>query len=225
MDIIALDHRGNPRPLKVDAEPDSCPVCHRGIEPIRTKVDFFANLPTSSSLERVFRCPRKDCQHLFVARYKLADGSANFFNLSQCVPAEPRDEEYPPELKKISPDFCAIHNEAHKAEQLGLLLVCGPGYRKALEFLIKDYLIVKSATDDDKKRIPEMPLMNCIKQYVTEDRIKITAARAVWLGNDETHFVRKWEDKDLKDMKKFIQLTCYWIQSAQLTDDAVADMP
>ena len=31
-------------------------------------------------------------------------------------------------------------NQAHKAEMCKLKLVAGPGYRKALEFLIKDYL-------------------------------------------------------------------------------------
>ena len=51
------------------------------------------------------------------------------------------------------------------------------------------------------------------------------SASAVWLGNDETHYLRKWDGKDLKDLESLIQLTCYWIMSDQLTNDAVLDMP
>ena len=32
-------------------------------------------------------------------------------------------------------------SQAETAEKYGLTLVCGPGYRKALEFLIKDYVL------------------------------------------------------------------------------------
>ena len=45
------------------------------------------------------------------------------------------------------------------------------------------------------------------------------------MGNDETHYVRKWEDKDLEDLKKFIQLTEHWIESEHLTREAIAEMP
>ena len=67
--------------------------------------------------------------------------------------------------------------------------------------------------------------MSCIKEYVADARIKPTAERAAWLGNDETHHVPKWEDKDLQDLQKFIKLTCHWIESVELTKDAVATMP
>ncbi|MBP2259149.1 hypothetical protein [Virgibacillus alimentarius] len=37
------------------------------------------------------------------------------------------------------------------------------------------------------------------------------AERATWLGNDETHYVRQWENKDLQDLKNLIDLTVYFI--------------
>ncbi len=70
-----------------------------------------------------------------------------------------------------------------------------------------------------------MQLAACIAKYVTNDRIKATAARAAWLGNDESHYVRKWEDKDLEDLKKLIQLTVHWIEMEELTDIAIREMP
>jgi hypothetical protein len=140
-------------------------------------------------------------------------------------PPELQDDTKPPELQKISPDFCVIFNQAQKAERLGLLLISGPSYPKALEFLVKDYLTSLQTTDEAKKDIADSPLMKAIRKYVTDKRMLTTAERATWLGNDETHYVRNWEDKDLKDMKALIKLTCYWIQSEYLTNAAVVAMP
>ena len=126
-------------------------------------------------------------------------------------------------IQKLSNDFCNIFAEAHKAEQHKLSLVAGPGYRKALEFLIKDYVI--ALKPDDKDKIEKMMLGNCLATYVEDDKIKQTAKRAAWLGNDETHCVRKWEDKDVNDLKKLISLTRHWIEMEQLTKDFLQDMP
>jgi hypothetical protein len=83
------------------------------------------------------------------------------FNLATCVPTELSDYEFPLEVWTISPDLCAIYNEAQKAEQLQLLLVCGPGYRKALEFLIKDYVSLLHSSAQDKEKIEKMPSRQC----------------------------------------------------------------
>ena len=48
--------------------------------------------------------------------------------------------------------------------------------------------------------------------------------RAVWLGNDETHYVRKWEDKDISDLKRLIKLTVNWIENNLLTQDYMSTM-
>lgn len=179
---------------------------------------------SGTTIECVFGCPFDSCNHLFVGRYSKHPNSGYFF-LRQCVPTELPDYSQPPELQKISPDFCAIYNEAHKAEIQGLRLISGPGYRKALEFLVKDYLASIQTMDEAKKEVADWPLMAVLKKYVTDKRMLTTAERAAWLGNDETHYVRKWEDKDLEDLKNLIKLTCYWIQSEHLTNEAAMSMP
>lgn len=220
--ITANTAAGIPFNCDVDKVPDHCPVCHRGIQPIDP--DWSLISQNDTSLERVLICPIGWCSRLFVSRYTRNPGSGWYF-LRESVPTEPKDYSQPPELQEISPDFCAIYNEAHKAEAQGLLLISGPGYRKALEFLVKDYLASLQTADEAKKEIADMPLMACIKKYVRDTRMRTTAERATWLGNDETHYIRKWEDKDLADMKKLIQLTCYWIQSEHLTSAAAVSMP
>lgn len=223
LDIKVSNWKGHEQILKIDTDPDSCPICHRAIEPIDMKKDFLADQSKPAFIERLFRCPKKDCQRLFIARYAQYPPAPNVYLLKNCVPAELLGPEFPEGLRKILPDYCDIYAQAYKAEQLGMLLVAGPGYRKSLEFLIKDY--VSLLHPEAEEEIEHMPLAGCIKKYVADTRVKVTAERAAWLGNDETHYVRRWQDKDLQDLKRFIQLASFWMQSEQLTNNAVIDMP
>ena len=50
------------------------------------------------------------------------------------------------------------------------------------------------------------------------------AKRATWLGNDETHYFRKWEDKDLSDLKKLIEMTVHFISMDFSYDKYIGEM-
>jgi hypothetical protein len=65
----------------------------------------------------------------------------------------------------------------------------------------------------------------CVVNYIKSDQIREITKRATWLGNDETHYVRKWEDKDLNDLKKLITLTIHWIEMEKRTAEVMQDMP
>jgi hypothetical protein len=101
--------------------------------------------------------------------------------------------------------------------------VCGCGYRKALEFLIKDYIIFRDTSK--KEEVEKMLLGKCIEVHVDHATIKNVAKRAAWLGNDETHYVRKWIDKNIDDLKTLIDLTVHWIETEQLTEKMISSMP
>ena len=122
-------------------------------------------------------------------------------------------QQFEPPIPAISGQFCAIYNEAKHAEECELLRICGAGYRKALEFLIKDYLIRYKFVGNGEiaKEIETAPIAACIDKYIDDKGIQDAAHRAAWLGNDETHYVRKWTDKDLKDLKDLIAITVSWI--------------
>jgi hypothetical protein len=51
------------------------------------------------------------------------------------------------------------------------------------------------------------------------------AKRAVWIGNDETHYIKKWNNKDLTDLKILIDLTLHWIEMESLTETYYVEMP
>jgi hypothetical protein len=174
-------------------------------------------------MQVIYRCTKKDCDNLFIAYYTANDGNCHNFKLSSVRPLDKKGRDFSTTIKEISSIFCTIYNQALSAEQDGLKEICGVGYRKALEFLIKDYLIKKSP--DKKDEILKKFLNKCIEDDISNDNIKSMAKRATWLGNDETHYLRKWEGKDLDDLKKLIDVTLYWIEMEKLTEDTINGMP
>ncbi|PEF92922.1 hypothetical protein COL10_03515 [Bacillus cereus] len=182
--------------------PDTCPVCSFSISPAY----ILTYLKNDFTRELLCGCPRNECRALFFAVYQ-GDNYASY--LVNCYPYGKVIKEFPQEVADLSPNFVAIFNQAHHAEQEGLDLICGVAYRKALEYLIKDFVI--ELNSDKTEEIKSMPLQKCIQSYIGEADIKEMAERAVWLGNDETHYVRKWENKDLQDLKHLIDLTVFFI--------------
>jgi len=216
-----------PQEMEIDRLPDECPICHAKIQPIMTESSFLTASGLNPELEIVFRCPAQTCGRFFIGRYSRSayDHYGSKVSLSHCEPWSLRDVQFDERILEISPDFVAIYNEAQKAEQMRLPLACGPAFRKSLEFLIKDYVIRLHPEEAEAAEIKRMQLAPCIQRYVEDPKVKSSAKRAVWLGNDETHYQRKWQGKELEDLKALIQLTLYWIQSEELTRQTLEDMP
>lgn len=99
----------------------------------------------------------------------------------------------------------------------------GCGLRKALEFLVKDFAIKQNPEHEES--IKSTLLGQCIRTHIDDPNTKACAERAAWLGNDETHYVRKWTDKDIQDLKRLVKLTVNWVENAVLTQKYEADMP
>lgn len=205
--------------------PDKCPLCHRGTDPhIHFAFCDRTKWNKNDCLQVLYRCTWKDCQSLFIAYYSAQNNNCNrFLNFNYTKPVNKKNHLFSQTIKDISPSFITIYNQADSAEQDGLTEICGVGYRKAVEFLIKDYLI--GLNSEDKETIEKKSLSACIKEKLENPNIKAMAKRATWLGNDETHYKRKWEDKDLTDLKKLIDATISWIELEKLTEDTRNDMP
>jgi hypothetical protein len=118
--------------------------------------------------------------------------------------------------------FEEIFSQAMEAESHGLGEIAVCGYRRALEFLIKDYCISKDS--GAKATIEKEFLGACINNRVKDANIKACATRAAWLGNDETHYVRRWTNKDINDLKTLINLTMNWIVNEVLTNKYLDEM-
>lgn len=203
--------------LEGDRLPDTCPICHRAINP-RLRHVHLKGEPSghdaSSKIEAVFLCPSSDCNSLFISYYwetsHRAYGSGEY-QYRRSAPITPVPPTVFPGIRTISPSFVEIYKQSCEAESRSLDQIAGVGYRKALEFLIKDYCC--SLNPDRKDVIKAAFLGNCIRDFVVDQNIKDCANLATWLGNDETHYVRKWETKDIQDLKVLLQLTMAWIET------------
>lgn len=198
--------------------PDECPFCHKGIIP-----KLLYGHKHSNSLEVIMFCPNAECNKSFIGYYFVNIGSNNATFTNKTSQGTIIGRNFSPKIIEISASFVNIYNQALVAEQQDLNEICGVGYRKALEFLIKEYSILNNETE--KEKIEKTAISKVIDQYVNDIRIKAVSKRATWLGNDETHYIRKWEGKNLEDLKKLIDLTVHWIEMEALTSSFESEMP
>jgi hypothetical protein len=217
LSIKVIGEQNTEKVIVVENLPDTCPVCHHGMDP---RFIYGYRHDDGSRVQHVFQCPRMDCHSMFIASYVIqVDG---IYCLQRLEPTTFQARKFDDPIVLISEDFTKIYNQAQQSEMLGMLEIAGPGYRKSLEFLMKDYAILRNPEASDN--IKRILLSNVINDYVTDARIKSTAKRAAWLGNDETHYYRKWADKDIRDLKILIELTVRWIESEELTRKYESDM-
>lgn len=230
MNISPIDLAGVTLNATVD-HPEVCPVCHHAVEPrLVVAANIARDVDPIIRLEVVYRCPRQKCQRLFIAPYLQARAINQFHNpkmwkSEKCVPFEHQDRTFDEKIGKLSERFAKIYNQASTAETGDFDELCGPGYRKALEFLVKDYVKTLRENKGAESAIEASSLGQCISNFVKDASIKACAKRATWLGNDETHYVRKWPEKDLTDLKNLIELTIHWISSEILTRELETSMP
>lgn len=192
-----------------------CPVCDLNVH-----FELVCQLSIDNNIYyTILQCP--NCNQIIIQKWKSDDRETE----SECLevyPVNRAGREFDDDLKKLSPIFCKVYNQALMAETYGLDEIAGMGYRKAVEFLVKDYAI--KAHQEETEKIKVKPLGKCIDEYIDYPKIKSMAKGAVYLGNDETHYVRKWENKDIKDLKIMINLILHWIEIEKLTQQYEQDM-
>lgn len=214
--IKALHFNGHNADLYYDKEPNSCPFCHNKITP-RKYSGYFNKF----GLEITYVCSNADCQRTFIGLY-IKEINNNNYTFSGVSIGNHKPRLFSENIKNLSINFTEIYNQALTSEHYNLKHISGIGYRKALEFLIKDYLIFKKPENEEKTK--NKFLGKCIKEDVENQNLKDIAERAAWLGNDETHYVRVWENKDIEDLKKLIDVSIHWIEMELLTEQYIAEM-
>lgn len=185
------------------SSPNTCPMCNSSIEPIF--VEGFIESEDHASVS--FVCPA--CHKMFIARYSL-QSKENF----QCVsylgtflrsePEEAIFNDFTPEIRAISSRFVTVWNQAHQAEEYGLDEICGLGYRKSLEILIKDFCILINPEDSDDIS-NEFHMDKLIRKYLSgyapiQDISKV----AFWFGNNEAHYRNDADPDNIENLKKYI---------------------
>lgn len=205
-------------------EPNKCPICKHALKPTILNKDLIDNNKGIPSLYVTYLC--NHCYKPFICQFNDLQKHYDFshthlYDSSILVSIEPNHFEritFESYINNISPSFSEIYNQALEAEHYKLDEIAGIGYRKALEFLIKDFLINHEKLDASK--VKSTSLGCCIDTMINNPQLKITSSRATWLGNDQTHYEQKYTDKDIDDLKRLIELSVHWISMICLTDEA-----
>lgn len=162
-------------------------------------------------------CP--SCNECFISKHPYDNVSGEGYCFKSASPMTHFHKDFSKAISDLSPDFVSIYNESLQAEELGLDSICGMGYRKSLEFLLKDYIIHKNPSK--RNEVSTKMLMACINDYIDDDRLKSLAKASAWLGNDETHYTKKHAHFGTEKLKTFINAFVTFIDSNLAYEEAL----
>ena len=206
---MLVNYNGQQKNLE---DPNICPHCHVTNNPhyqwiIQTKdtdnIDCFLS---------AWLCSNAKCNKAFIAQYKLSGGNFVFTRNLNGLPKGPDWPKPIVELKsgnidsegnQLQSKFIKTYLQSLEAENYGLDELAGMGYRKAIEYLVKDWAIQNKP--DEKEKIEESWLGGVIKGYYDGD-LKEILERATWLGNDQAHYNKLFEEFDIEVLKELIDL-------------------
>lgn len=189
--------------------PTKCPCCGTTYSRTPEYTNFFQNDSGIIIANSTYFCPT--CENCFFVVYLVKEDFPDLYGYPLTQYPEPSEfTSFSKELSTLTPKFVEIYHQAEKAENSGLTELCGIGYRKALEFLVKDYAI--SQHPDKESEIVSSFLGNCINDFIDNEKIKTLAKASAWLGNDETHYTRKHPNYNIQDLKRFIKTTVAYIE-------------
>ena len=186
-----------------------CNYCNKGIDLIFCK-SFIADFYSEKILCVLYKCPI--CQQLIICKYNLQLGLYDTMLGGPIPPFETLggsgvSQEFSSEINELSPSFIKIFNDAYRAEQVGLTEVVGLGYRRAFEFLIKDYAIGKENDEAKKENIKKMQLSQVVNTYFPDGEVKDLLVRAAWIGNDFSHYESRHLNIKLEDLRQLVLIS------------------
>ncbi|MBO0477947.1 DUF4145 domain-containing protein [Vagococcus sp. DIV0080] len=197
--------------IKID-EPRQCRHCkNTGTQVFLEGVGTLGKLDESRGI-CIFACKLcgSSTVHFMTLGQRVFPGDfdqTNFLTPYDSVPSKSiSTDELPEDIKTRYPEFTNIYKQSQKAEENGLNQIAGMGYRKALEFLVTDFLIehTPEGTTEEWLRNPKTMLGSKIDRLRNE-RLKKLAKASSFIGNDETHYTRKHTEHDVNSIKMFIK--------------------
>lgn len=203
-----------------------CPHCGHPGQPIVIHTQTAMLFENTYNIVGIFiQCPREDCGKFSVQAFPFEKANPSYLEISNVGKKIPYSfkpllkNDLPEEVNEKFPEFKIIYDQSLEAECIGLDQISGIGFRKSLEFIIKAYAILKDP--ECKEKIEKETLNNTIQnRYSDFPKIQNLAKLASWIGNDETHFVKKHTQIDIDDMKRFIRSAALFIAADMDADFA-----
>lgn len=178
-----------------------CPYCNI---PVFPNIICAATDDDEQEVAAILNCPK--CKSMYFEYYSCEDYT--YYSKGVFPHAAPI-LDFPKDVQDKYPEFIKIYKQAAIAESMNLDQICGVGYRKAVESLVKQY--AKNIYSDKASAINTETLSQTISRF-TSPEIKQLATAATWLGNDHAHIISKHPQYDLNQLKSFIRFLCQHIQ-------------
>lgn len=204
-----------------------CPHCgkpgaHILYETMASKL--FDNKNNSVAL--FLKCSRSECNKFHIQEFPFEKYTSDSYTITKVADKIPYtyrvklENTLPSVVNNTFPEFKDIYEQSLEAESQGLNKIAGVGFRKSIEFLIKEYVIYQNP--DSSEEVKSKFLGKVINENLSEfPKIQTLAKAAVWIGNDETHFIRVHNDKDIQDMKDFLTAAALFISAELKVEEAL----
>lgn len=200
---LSADGQNPKRPALPRHVDIKCAQCRRDL--VGSSLSWPANPPVPACWATVIGC--NGCaqrHHIFLFGWpSKPDEKLTGSELCYVCPAPGAQQASAADLSEVSPRFTAIWTQACEAEHRGLDEIVGPGFRKALEVLVKDYLMWREPDSDREQTIRES--LSASVKRIGDDAIVKFAERAAWLGNDHSHYEKKHTAHDLGSLKLLVE--------------------
>lgn len=191
--------------------PNICPHCHVTNTPREIWKVESKDTDDTIVVISAWQCANQTCNKVFIVSHKWTD-RLEFHRFLNGLPKGP---DWPKPLidlksgkqsedgKLFQSNFIKTYLQSLEAENSGLNELAGMGFRKAIEYLVKDWAI--QTNPEEKEKIEKAWLGAVIKDYYDGD-LKEILERATWLGNDQAHYNKLFEEFDIDVLKELIEL-------------------
>ncbi|MFA6056592.1 MAG: hypothetical protein WC756_00220 [Taibaiella sp.] len=190
-------------------DPNICPHCHVTINPNFRWSAGSNDMGKNPILITIWGCTNKECNRIFIVKY-LRD-SSGVYVFKRFIDGLPKGPVWPEPILKLRDGsdnqlpskFITTYLQSLDADHFGLNEIAGMGYRKAIEYLVKDWAIQNNSSEQES--ILKLWLGDVIKKYY-DGELKGILERATWLGNDQAHYNKLFEEYDISILKELIDL-------------------
>lgn len=188
-----------------------CPFCG-----MKTSCDFISQGYGVSYDHHLFfinQCG--ECGSFFLSQHYNRDPNIDFVTT---FPNAIYKNEFPKGVEDFSPSFIEIYQQSMTAKLANLTEIVGLGLRKALEYLISDYIT----------NVLKLPLANTLENRIKQidiTNVNVNATLARWIGNDNTHTQKKHPEFTIDDMIQSIQIVVYYLHAEYISKNLLNIIP
>ena len=187
-----------------------CPYCGTCVDPTIKDSSQFINYNSTIIvlLTHYIRC----CDKLFFSVHEIKTDE-NDKRTAELLISYPQAmlKKLPESICNISPRFVELHNQCYWAEKNNFFELAGTGYRNAMEVLIKDFAIKELGESSDEAK--KLKLFDAIGKYIPDYRFQNAADVVRIIGNDYTHYERKYDDVEFDYVKIYLDLVIMYVDA------------